>query len=239
MPLSYGRVVRLTTERREEWKYRLTRLGYYLPRRPVGWLLTFAGQAYFGTWFRLRGLSMPAEVPSRERLFDLVAAAVGHRPVVLLEFGVFRGASLSYWSSVLRHPDSVLHGFDTFRGLPQSWNRACPDGHFDMGGVPPALPDPRITLHAGLIEESLKDFEPPRREALIVSIDADLYAPAASVLRRLAPFIEPGTYLYFDEFSDTANEWRAFEEFLQDTERTFELLGTAQRLEHALFRCTG
>src|SRR5690349_19329637 len=75
---------------------------------------------YAGRWFRDRGLEIPARCAGREPLYDYVARSLVE-PVSYLEFGVLKGATLRYWSGLLKHPDSFLHGFDSFEGLPENW----------------------------------------------------------------------------------------------------------------------
>ena len=47
-------------------------------------------------------------------------AEVQDQRVLYLEFGVFRGRTIRYWSRKLRHPETRLHGFDSFEGLPDA-----------------------------------------------------------------------------------------------------------------------
>lgn len=42
--------------------------------------------------------------------------------MLYLEFGVYKGESLRYWARELKHPDSKLHGFDSFEGLPKDFD---------------------------------------------------------------------------------------------------------------------
>jgi len=70
-------------------------------------------------------------------VFDAIIEEVGDEPIAYLEFGVFEGRSLRYWSRGLRNWDSELHGFDSFRGLPETFDGTYPAGHFNMNGQPP------------------------------------------------------------------------------------------------------
>src|SRR5262249_5377639 len=62
----------------------------------------------------------------RSWLWDLVVQNEGldKLPVRYLEFGVYRGESISWWLNRLPHPDSRFTGFDTFTGLPERWRRS-------------------------------------------------------------------------------------------------------------------
>jgi hypothetical protein len=175
-------------------------------------------------------------VERREELFDLVGREIGDRQVLYLEFGVFQGRTIAYWSRLLKNPNSQLHGFDSFEGLPESWN-GLPKGTFSANGVIPTIDDPRVTFFKGWFDESLACYELPSHEALVINIDADLYSSARTVLARLLPHITPGTYIYFDEFIDPQHELRAFMEFASSVPRKFALRGATKRLLGVMFQC--
>ena len=59
----------------------------------------------------------------REEVFDRIAADVAEKTVLYLEFGVHQGKSIAYWSRILKSDRAVLHGFDSFEGLPEVWNK--------------------------------------------------------------------------------------------------------------------
>ncbi|MBV8139332.1 MAG: hypothetical protein JO121_27440 [Deltaproteobacteria bacterium] len=65
-------------------------------------------------------LALPAArlLRDNQRLFDLIARQIQNKVVLYLEFGVFEGNSVRYWSKLLENPGSMLHGFDSFEGLP-------------------------------------------------------------------------------------------------------------------------
>lgn len=75
-----------------------------------------------GRWMRARGFRSWRHFWTREELYDAVAGEIADEKVLYLEFGVWRGASISRWSKLLRHPETRLHGFDSFEGLPTDWH---------------------------------------------------------------------------------------------------------------------
>jgi hypothetical protein len=101
----------------------------------------------------------------------------------------------------------------------------------------PSIPDDRITFHVGTFNETLPSFSLPPHDVLIVNIDADLYSSATLVLATLREAIKPGTYIYFDEFSDSQNELRAFDEFLDERQMKFRLVGATRKLSNVAFQC--
>jgi len=76
----------------------------------------------------------------------------------------------------------------------------------------------------------------PAHDVLIVSIDCDLYSSTIFVLNTLAPFLKPGSYIYFDEFADYHHELRAFDEFLQRTGRKCRMIGATKSYAQAVFQ---
>lgn len=214
------------------------RLGSHIPAGAAR-KLARAGEALeLGAWLRREFGPLPAPVAGREDLFRQVAAAVGERPVLYLEFGVWQGEATRLWSTLLAHPESVLHGFDSFEGLPEDWG-ANARGTFSTGGRVPQIDDPRVRFFKGWFHDVLPGYEPPQREVVVFNLDADLYSSTAYVLRTLKNLVREGTWLYFDEFSSLGNEERAFREFIAETGLRFRLEGVTAGLHQALFRCLG
>ncbi len=179
-------------------------------------------------------------VKGREELFDLVAREVGDRPVLYLEFGVYKGEATRYWSKLLKHPESMLHGFDSFEGLPEDWHavhKVMQKGYFSTNGAAPAIDDTRVRFFKGWFEETLADYQVPAHQVLVLNFDADLYSSTKCVFDRLAPYILPGTYLYFDEFNCIQEELRAFREFRSTSPYRFALRGSTSSLQKVLFQC--
>jgi hypothetical protein len=86
----------------------------------------------------------------RKAVWDEVLKNVADRKVLYLEFGVAYGDSISYWSRRLTHPQSALHGFDSFEGLPEHsgpWKKR----QFDAEGRLPKLNDERLQFFQGLV----------------------------------------------------------------------------------------
>jgi hypothetical protein len=159
--------------------------------------------------------------------------------VLYLEFGVYRGETIRAWSRLLTHPDSRLHGFDSFEGLPSDFNLTTRRGAFTTSGEPPRVDDPRVSFFKGWFEETLPRYEIEPGKQLVVHMDADLYASTIFVLRALKDALVPGSYLLFDEFSDRQHELRAFEEFLQESGFRFEFVAGDRALARVAFVRTG
>jgi macrocin-O-methyltransferase TylF-like protien len=186
-----------------------------------------------GLWMREHGYDPGRRVWSRNRLFDLAAAEAGHERVLYLEFGVGWGVSLRYWSRILTNPAAMLHGFDSFEGLPEHWNVRHPTGKFST--EVPEFDDPRVRLHVGWFADTLPEFDWPDHDRLIVNVDADLYSSTMTVLEHVGPRLLPGSFLYFDEFMDRRHERLAFTEFVDRTGQEFRLRGASRHLAKDLF----
>jgi hypothetical protein len=172
----------------------------------------------------------------RNEIFDLIGRDVGDAEVLYLEFGVYQGESMRYWSSLLKNSRSILHGFDSFEGLPEHWGNDYPKGRFSTGGKLPQIPDGRVRFFKGWFNETLPRYSLPAHERLVINMDADLYTSTKYVLEALGDRIEIGAWLYFDEFSDWQHEFRAFREFVQDTGMRFRAVAECDALYRIAFQ---
>lgn len=217
-------------------KYLLTRIGEVLPARAVYFLDASTNYLEVGRWMRANGYDARRRFSGRQDLFDLVAREIGSREVLYLEFGVFRGEAMRYWSKLLTNPNSKLHGFDSFEGLPENWLPESQKGHFATHGAIPQIEDDRVEFFKGWFEETLPKYKCPAHEALVINLDADLYSSTIYVLRALQSYIVPGTYIYLDEFNHRDHELRAFDEFMSETGMKFSLVGASRAMQHAVFK---
>ena len=217
-------------------KYLLTRVGERLSAHTIYNLNACINYLEVGRWMSTNGYKVTQRVDRREQLFEELAARVGEKDVLYLEFGVSKGEATRYWSKLLRNPISKLHGFDSFEGLPEDWLPHRPKGHFCT--EIPQIDDPRVQFFRGWFEETLPRYEVPPHEALVLNFDADLYSSTIFVLNNLEDAIVPGTYVYFDEFNHRLHELRAFDEFIKRTGMKFSVLGATQHLDHVLFQRT-
>jgi len=217
-------------------KYLLRKLGARLSRRRLNQIQGVVNYLRLGAWMRDHGFQFERLCRTRWEMFDIVASRVEDRRVLYLEFGVFRGRTIRYWATKLRNPASHLHGFDSFEGLPEAWGPHT-KGTFDVGGKVPDIADPRVCFFKGWFEETLPTYVVPDHEVLVMIMDADLYTSTAYVLRRLEPYIRPGTYIYFDEMNHVEDEPKAFHEFMESSSRKFAPLCADRQLQRAFFEC--
>jgi O-methyltransferase len=156
--------------------------------------------------------------------------------VLYLEFGVFQGVATRFWSRALTHPQTQLHGFDSFEGLPEKFGPWV-DRSFDVQGSLPVIEDKRVQFFKGWFDQVLPGYSVPPHELLVINMDADLYSSTIYVLRYLRPWIKSGALLYFDEMNHLEHEPRAFDEFMKESGLRFRPLCADKSLAFVLFEC--
>jgi hypothetical protein len=222
----------------QRFKQLLTRVGERTPGPALIELQAVVNYLGVGRWMRQHGYQVPKRLRSREEVWSAMAEPLRDRPVLYLEFGVYQGGATRFWSKLLRHPDSRLHGFDSFEGLPERggcWSK----GQFDVGGRIPVIEDRRVRFFKGWFDQVLPTYVPPPHESLVVILDADLYSSTMCVLRHLQPWIRPGTLIYFDELNHLEHEPRALDEFMSETGLVFRPAYTDISLAFTCFECLG
>jgi hypothetical protein len=219
-------------------KRTLTTLGRKLPTSAMRALRLSVNYVQLGHWMRAHGFDASTRMIDRTAVFDSISEPLADKEVLYLEYGVYQGASLRYWSSALRNPSAQLHAFDSFLGLPETFDSLThPMGLFDTGGSPPEIDDSRIVYHIGWFDQTVPVFEVPAHKQLVVTLDADLYSSTKLVLDHLRFHIKPGTILYFDDMSRLEHEPAAFSDYLQESGQVFEIAAVDETLNCAAFRC--
>lgn len=179
--------------------------------------------------------NMPDAVPVRTGNSDFLRYSLSKvtKSGLILEFGVASGGSISLIARTM--PDKTIYGFDSFEGLPEPWyfREALPKGAYSTFGELPAVPK-NVTLIKGWFEETLQDFLKEHPEDVsFVHLDADLYSATKFVLGSLESRIGPGTILAFDEYFNfhgwEKHEFRAFQEFMQNTSYSYKYIAYGTR----------
>lgn len=155
-----------------------------------------------------------------------------------LEFGVYQGNTLGMMAD--RRRPRLVHGFDSFRGLPERWRNVefnldlekyVKKGAFDMNGVPPHIPQTNVAFLVGLFNQTLPRFlsDNPNSTISFLHVDCDLYSSALYVLRKCRPRLARGSVLVFDElvnfreyaYGEALALWSTF----YRKNATFEIIG--------------
>ncbi len=156
---------------------------------------------------------------------------------MILEFGVFQGASIRFLATLMHEP---VFGFDSFKGLPEDWTLGYPKGTFDLSRKGPRVP-PNVSLITGWFADTLDGFLEENGGWLsFLHMDVDLYSSNIFVLQRLGNRIRQGTIIVFDEYLCFTHaglgDFRAFQDFIAGTGFTYEYL--AQSLWRVAVRIT-
>jgi hypothetical protein len=147
---------------------------------------------------------------------------------LVAEFGVYKGTTLT---AIAEHfTPRVVHGFDSFEGLPEAWGGTGKGrGDFDIGGKPPDLSVRNVEFHVGQFDATVPRFAEAHHGPFgFVHLDADLYSSTKTVFDTLQSWFVAGTVIVFDEYFGyhgwRLNEHRAFQEFLDTTGLSFRAL---------------
>ena len=150
-------------------------------------------------------------------------------PGLTMEFGVATGRTLR---AICAQTNGMVYGFDGFEGLPQDWTHFQKRGRFSSYGAPPPDLPTNSTLVIGWFHDTLPDFLAKHPDPVsFVHVDCDLYSSTKITLDLLAPRLQPGTILVFDEYFNYPgwkhNEHRAFTEFIARTGKRAEYFAFA------------
>lgn len=159
---------------------------------------------------------------------SLLDVAIARAPAtgLVLEFGVYHGQSLR---QLVRRVNGPVHGFDSFKGLPEAWKSGEPAGSYNAHGRLPQMP-PQVDLHPGWFQDSVPEFVAQQTEKIrLVHIDCDLYSSTRTVLNEIYALLQPGSVVIFDEFLGYPGyehyEFRAWNEFAKKFRVSCEYLG--------------
>lgn len=144
-----------------------------------------------------------------------------------LEFGVAGGESVNF---IAERTPAVIHGFDSFEGLPEDWRGVFRRGYFAMSKLPKVRSN--VRLHKGWFNETLPGFMKAHPGPIaFVHMDADLYSSTKTVFDLMAARFVAGTVIQFDEFFNypgwKEGEYRAFKEFCLERNVKVKYLGYA------------
>ncbi|HET8572970.1 MAG TPA: class I SAM-dependent methyltransferase [Edaphocola sp.] len=168
----------------------------------------------------------------REKLYQHVidTKRLAEEQIHYLEFGVCGGISFRWWLEHNTHPASRFFGFDTFEGLPENWFLLRKG---DLNAEEPELKDSRGQFIKGLFQHTFWNFlqtnytlpEAGATLRKVIHMDADLFSSTLFVLTSIAPYLNKGDIIFFDEFNVPNHEYAAWEDFVSSYYVDFEVLG--------------
>jgi O-methyltransferase len=178
------------------------------------WVANQKGKNDFNDFYTIK-----RDYSKRYRLYQYIIDKFNlkNKEITYLEFGVYKGSSFNWWINNCDNPKSKFYGFDSFEGLPESWGSTYNKG--DMLSEMPAINDSRGRFIKGFFQHSVPDFLLTFNKDMkndirkIIHLDADLFSSTLFVLTSLAPFLQRGDILIFDEFNVPNHEFFAFRIF--------------------------
>ncbi|SEG86549.1 Methyltransferase domain-containing protein [Thermomonospora echinospora] len=122
----------------------------------------------------------------------------------------------------------ILHGFDSFQGLPEDWGGEAKRGDYTFPRPP--LDPPGVRVHQGWFHEAIPQALPDLADQIgFVHVDCDLYSSTRTAFSLLGERLGPGTVIHFDEYWNyleaEEGELKAFGEFVDGRELGFRYLG--------------
>ena len=143
-----------------------------------------------------------------------------------LEMGVYYGLSINSTANKLK--DQIIHGFDSFEGLPEAWKQGEGKGSYSTNQYLPSV-EKNVVLHKGWFNETLPKFLEENDESLaFLHIDCDIYSSTKDVFTYLKTRIVKGTVILFDDFFGyegyEGHEVKAFNEFIESSRHSVEYL---------------
>ncbi len=200
--------------------------------RPSHRIEVLNGLLEFGEWLRHNAGAKTFD--SRYECHKYINEQIVRNAAVdYLEFGVFAGDSIRYWTQLNSNPGSRFFGFDSFEGLPEDmklFTGVLARGAFDVHGRLPHIEDGRVRFVKGYFQDSLPQFlhDFSVKSRLVVHLDADLYSSTLFVLASLHPILVTETILLFDEFAWVDHEFRAFRDYSSAFLRKYRLLAACE-----------
>ena len=183
-------------------------------------------QSRLYAWHYFKGAikgKLPPVTGSIHATFELATQAAKVKGSVL-EFGVRHANSTRQLAALAKQ---VVHGFDSFEGIPEDWHDEG-KGSYSTRGVIPKVPS-NIHLHAGWFDATLPKFlETNTEQARLINIDCDIYSSTKTVLDLLGSRIVKGTVIIFDEYIGNQHwredEYKAFQEAVKTYGWKYEYL---------------
>jgi hypothetical protein len=153
-----------------------------------------------------------------------------------LEFGVYKGASLNYFSNVLKN--TTWYGFDSFLGMQEDWKGGWfGKGYLNLNNQVPEL-NKNVKIIKGWFKDTLPKFFEKHKECIsFIHIDCDTYESTRDVLNCIdKKRMQKGCILLFDEYMGCINwqenEYKAWKEYVKKhkIKYTYKAFGERQAI---------
>ena len=143
----------------------------------------------------------------------------------IVDLGVYKGGSTRALARIF--PGHVIHGFDSFEGLPEDWSHVLKGSFGEIEGVLPDMPD-NVRLYKGWFDDTLPGWAEKYdgKPISILRVDCAIYSSTKTIFDTLGHLVKSGTWIVFDELIGyrgfKSHEYKAFKEFQVKTGIEFE-----------------
>lgn len=150
-----------------------------------------------------------------------------------LEFGVYKGESLNYFSNKLKN--ITWYGFDSFYGLQEDWKGGWfSKNYFNLDGKKPKI-NKNVVLIQGWFKETLPIFLKKNKEKIsFIHIDCDTYESTKDIFNNISfdKFIN-NSIILFDEYMGYINwknnEFKAWQEYVKENKINYKYIAFGEK----------
>lgn len=209
-------------------RFLLIMLGMRVSAAAVRALNNVVNFIYLGHYLKKMKLQPPYWLGSRTAIVDYLVDSqnLKNEKVAYLEFGVWKGEMLRYWTTKLMSSQASFFGFDSFEGLPEDWEtQEVGTDFFSVAGNLPRINDSRVRFIKGWFSDTLPTFTISEKfHRKVFFVDCDLYSSSNSVFVLIERCIESGDIIFLDDIFDRHHQLKAFDEFMKRSRFSFEAL---------------
>jgi hypothetical protein len=170
--------------------------------------------------------------------FSVDSVAEHLKTGLFLEFGVWKGHSINRIASKTHN---LVHGFDSFEGLPEAWRTGFETGEFALPENQLPKVGDNVQLIKGWFDQTLPDFvNKTDADIALLHVDCDLYSSTKTIFKHLGSRLVSGSIVLFDEYFGyptwEQHEHLAFQEFISSSGKAYEYLGYNANHEQVVVR---
>jgi len=143
----------------------------------------------------------------------------------ILDLGVYKGASTRALARLF--PNDIIHGFDSFEGLPEDWSHVLKGAFGDVSGALPDMPD-NVKLYKGWFSDTLPEWRKANdsKPISLLRVDCDIYSSTKDIFAATGDMLDPNCIIVFDELIGywgwRAHEYKALLEFAEERNLKYE-----------------
>jgi len=150
-----------------------------------------------------------------------------------LEFGVYKGESLNYFSNKLKN--IIWYGFDSFYGLQEDWKGGWfSKNHFNLDGKEPKI-NKNVVIVKGWFKDTLPIFlKKNNKKISFIHIDCDTYESTKNIFDNIKyDRFTNNSIILFDEYFGYINwknnEFKAWQEYVKKNKIKYKYIAFGEK----------